>query len=103
MIPLILGAIGAGAILGWLIVTISNARPRKRKKMPSLTKYVVFSISILLIYTIAEFVFACITQTTHDTLTTCIYACFGGEILSCALIKIFKLKEENNADGFSDR
>lgn len=103
MIPLILGAIGAGAILGWLIVTISNARPRKRKKIPSLTKYVVFSIAILLIYTTVEFIFATLTGTSHDTLTTCVYACFGGEILSCALIKIFKLKEENNADGLNDR
>lgn len=98
MIPLILGAIGAGAILGWVIVSISNARPRRRKKIPSLTKYVVFSISVLLVYTIAEFVIASITGTSHDTLTTCLYACFGGEILSCALIKIFKLKEEQNAD-----
>lgn len=66
----------------------------------SLTKYVVFSIALLLVYSAAEFVFTTITGKSHDTLTTCIFACFGGEILSCALIKIFKLKEEkNNADG----
>ena len=64
--------------------------------MRSLTKYVVFSIAILIIYTAVEFIFSTITGVSHDTLTTCIYACFGGEILSCALIKIFKLKETNN-------
>ena len=67
----------------------------------SLTKYVVFSISILLIYTIAELIISIITGQSNDTLTTCIFACFGGEILSCALIKIFKLKEQPQQDPFT--
>ena len=65
------------------------------KKYPALTYYVVFSITVLLIYTVVEQVISTITGISHDTLTTCFYACFGGEILACALIKIFKLKEEN--------
>ena len=65
----------------------------------SLTKYVIFSIALLLIYMIAEFIFATITGNSHDTLTTCVFATFGGEILSCALIKIFKLKEESSNDN----
>lgn len=72
----------------------------KWKEIPSLTKYVVLSIALLLIYSVAEFIFAVTTGQSHDTLTTCFYACFGGEILSCALIKIFKLKGgDNNASG----
>ncbi len=72
----------------------------KLKEIPSLTKYVVLSIALLLIYSVAEFIFAVTTGQSHDTLTTCFYACFGGEILSCALIKIFKLKGgNNNASG----
>lgn len=67
---------------------------KKIKEAPSLTKYVVFSIALLLVYSATEFSFAVITGISHDTLTTCIFAAFGGEILSCALIKIFKLKEE---------
>lgn len=67
------------------------------KKISALDKYVVFSISMLVLFCIAEMVVSSITGQTHDTLTTCFYTCFGGEILSCALIKIFKLKEENNA------
>lgn len=65
------------------------------KKISALDKYVIFSISILLVFCIAEFIVSSLTGQTHDTLTTCFFACFGGEILSCALIKIFKLKEEN--------
>lgn len=98
MIPIILASFGLGGIIGWLVVRVSSGK--RRKKIPSLTKYVVFSIAVLLIYTVSEFIFGLYHDTLHDTLTTCVYACFGGEILSCALIKIFKLKEEkddNNA------
>lgn len=63
--------------------------------MKGLDKYVIFSIILLLVYTVAEFITGSVTGVTHDTLTTCFYACFGGEILSCALIKIFKLKEDD--------
>ena len=68
------------------------------KKISALDKYVIFSISILLVFCVAEFIVSSITGQTHDTLTTCFFACFGGEILSCALIKIFKLKGENHAE-----
>jgi len=61
----------------------------------SLTKYVVFSIAMLIVYTLAEIILSVNTGISHDTLTTCFFACFGGEILSCALIKIFKLKGAN--------
>lgn len=71
-------------------------RKRRRKKISSLTYYVVFSISVLLIYTVTELLISGLTGTINDTLTTCLFAVFGGEILTCALIKIFKLKGENN-------
>lgn len=63
--------------------------------LPSLTVYVMFSIAAVIVYTIVEQVLSTVTGVQHDTLTTCFYACFGGEILACALIKIFKLKEGN--------
>jgi hypothetical protein len=69
---------------------------KERPKISALDKYVVFSISMLVIFCIAEMVVSSITGQTHDTLTTVFYSCFGGEILSCALIKIFKLKEGND-------
>lgn len=70
----------------------SKAQIEEEKRMHSLTLYVVFSILVLIIYTIVEQILSTVTQLTHDTLTTCIFAAFGGEILACALIKIFKLR-----------
>ena len=58
-----------------------------------LSSYVVFSIAVLLIYTVVALVLSCF-GVQNDTLTTCLYSTFGGEILSCALIKIFKLHKE---------
>lgn len=74
---------------------------KKEKEMRSLTLYVVFSILVLIIYTIVEQVLSTVTSISHDTLTTCIFAAFGGEILACALIKIFKLKggRDNEMDN----
>lgn len=66
------------------------------KSNHSLTLYVAFSITVLIIYTIVEQVLSSVTGLSHDTLTTCVFAAFGGEILSCALIKIFKLKGGDN-------
>lgn len=64
-----------------------------RKDIPrSLTLYVVFSITMILLYTIVELIISTVSGISHDTLTTCFYGVFGGEILCCALIKIFKLK-----------
>ena len=72
-------------------------------KYPSLTLYVVFSIAVLIIYTVTEQVLSTVTGISHDTLTTCFYSCFGGEILCCALIKIFKLKEGDNGNMHDNR
>lgn len=68
----------------------------RKKKLSGLDKYVIFSIALLLIFTVAEFIVSTITGTPHDTLITAFYGCFGGEILSCALIKIFKLKRSDD-------
>lgn len=62
--------------------------------MKSLTKYVIFSIAMLIVFTICMVVLFCIYQTIPETLVTCFFACFGGEVLTCGLIKIFKLKRE---------
>ena len=76
----------------------------KSKKLSGLDKYVIFSIAIMLVFTIAEFVAACVTGMEQSTLITCFTAVFGGEVFSCALIKIFKLREENkeNAEQISE-
>ena len=86
-----------GILTGCVIMLIHVSR--HPKQLPSLTKYVAFSIAILIIYTITELIVSSKTGILHENLTTCIFACFGGEILTCGLIKIFKLKEENTDDS----
>lgn len=68
---------------------------KKIKETPSLTKYVVFSLAVLIIYYAIEFIVSAKTGVERSTLTTCITGVLGGEVLSCALIKVFKLKEED--------
>ena len=58
----------------------------------SLTRYVVFSIFMLVLYTTICLVFLWLEKPLDDALTTGVYGFFGGEIVICALIKLFKLK-----------
>lgn len=76
----------------------TKAQIEQERAIHSLSMYVVFSICLLLIYTIVEQVLSTITGVSHDTLTTCFFAAFGGEILACALIKIFKIKKEDEGN-----
>lgn len=69
-----------------------------KKKLATLTKFIVFSVSVVLIYTICEFIYSIRTGISHDTLSTCVYAFFGTELASCTLIKVFnilKIKGDN--------
>lgn len=68
--------------------------------MKSLTKFVIFSFVALIVYTIISQVIAIRTGGAElSTLTTCFFGAFGGEVLMCALIKVFKLKGGNNGDN----
>jgi uncharacterized protein with PQ loop repeat len=67
---------------------------KKLQDIP-LASYIVFSIVIILIYSIVEFIFSITSGVSHETLTTCVYAFFGTEIASSCLIKIMKLKYES--------
>lgn len=69
---------------------------KKIGTIKDLTKYVIFSISIVILYTIAEFIFSLITGIQHDVLTGCVYGFFGGELVLCGFIKIFKLRGNRN-------
>ena len=64
---------------------------RKLKALPALDRYVIFSITFTIVYTIAEFVMTLVTGISHDVLTECVYKFFVGEVVVCGLIKIFKL------------
>lgn len=69
--------------------------------MRSLTRYLIFSFLVVLIYTVTEFAVSTVTGVSHDTVTTCVFAFFGTEIGSCAFIRIIdkvKHKEGNEDD-----
>jgi hypothetical protein len=70
-------------------------RLQKRKQLPDLDKYIIFSFAVMLLYTIIEFTLSTITGISHDTLTTCLYGAFGGELLLCAMIKRLKLRRDS--------
>ena len=73
----------------------------KIKKLNGLDKYVIFSISCMILFTIVSQIIQSVTGYTNDTLTTCFFGFFGGEIVTCALIKIFKLaKTVKDTKGF---
>lgn len=63
------------------------------KNIHTLDIYVVFSILSLIAYTIISQNIAIKNGIILDTLTTCFFGFFGGEIVTCGLIKIFKLNE----------
>ncbi|MBF0995590.1 MAG: hypothetical protein HXK82_09385 [Lachnospiraceae bacterium] len=72
--------------------TVTRKRAVPRKKMPAMDKYVIFSIMAILVYTVVAIVLFTFWQVEMDTLTTCFYGFFGGEVFSLALIKVFKIK-----------
>ena len=67
---------------------------RRIGTIKDLTKYVVFSIAFVILYTVAEFVVSTVTGTHHEVLTGCVYGFFAGEVVLCGMIKIFKIKRE---------
>lgn len=70
----------------------------KRSKGSSKLKYfVVFSFAMLLIMTAVVLILKTSTGLDYSVEYTVFCGVFGGEVLSCALIKIFKIrKEESN-------
>lgn len=66
----------------------------KFKNISALDVYVTFSILSLVVFTIISQLLAINYGVILDTLTTCFFGFFGGEIVTCGLIKIFKLKDD---------
>lgn len=71
---------------------MQSKNKKNYKKLSGLDKYIIFSFTVLIIYSICEFVCSTITGISHDTLTVALYGAFGGELLLCAVIKKYKLK-----------
>lgn len=72
-------------------------RLKKLKKLSALDKYVIFSLTAIVIFTIIAIVYQWVSDIElSSTLITCFFACFGGELLSLAMIKRLKLKKGDN-------
>ena len=60
----------------------------------TLSKFVLFSMAMIILYTIAELTISTRTGQHHDQLTTCVFMFFGTEIAMSGFLKIFKIREE---------
>lgn len=73
---------------------------RKKKKVSALDKYVIFSLSALILFTITTIVYQFYTkEELSSTLITCFFAAFGGELFMLCMIKRLKLKGGTDHDN----
>jgi hypothetical protein len=68
---------------------------KEGRKLSGLDKYLIFSFLMISIFTIAQTAITAATGVEQSTLITAYFAVYGGEVLMCALIKRFKLKDES--------
>lgn len=66
----------------------------KKKELSGLDKYLIFSFTSIIIFTIAVLVIYVFTRDEPAVLVGCFFGAFSGEILMCALIKRLKLHKE---------
>lgn len=69
---------------------------KKRKKLSALDKYVIFSFTMIIIFTIAEIIITLKTGIEQSSLITAFFSVFGGELLLLAMIKRLKLQKGDN-------
>ena len=75
-----------------------SMKDNQQTEISSLTLYIAFSIFMCILFTIVVMIMSACGVTIPDVLITCFYGLFGGEIVVCGLIKIFKLKYENREE-----
>lgn len=72
---------------------IEQLQKKNQKQLSALDKYVIFSFSCLIIFTIIVIIYQFKSDIEFSpTLITCFFSAFGGELLLCAMIKRLKLK-----------
>lgn len=69
-------------------------KKKKLKKLNDLDKYLIFSFTVLILFTIAILVLYFFTHDEPAVLVGCFFTAFGGEVLLCARIKKYKLHKE---------
>ena len=75
---------------------------KPKRKLKALDKYVIFSISALLVFTIAQMILFAVTGSEQSTLIGCFFASFGGELLLLAVTKWLKIKREDKSENEMD-
>lgn len=74
-------------------------REKKKKRLPALDRYVIFSLSAIIIFTVIAIIFQFLRENSlSDALIVAFYGVFGGELLMLCLIKRLKLKEKDKED-----
>lgn len=81
------------------IEQLQQRNTRGNKKLNALDKYCIFSFTCLIVFTIVMIIVQAVTGVTQDTLITCFFGAFAGELLMCAMIKRLKLKKESTNDN----
>lgn len=72
----------------------------KKKKLPALDRYVIFSLAALILFTLVAIVYQFITkEELSSTLITCFFGAFGGELFLLCMIKRLKLKGGTDHDN----
>lgn len=82
-----------------------KSEKRNKKESKFCTKIVIFSIAFIVAYTVAQMILSYkLNIELSPTLTTCVYAFFGTELATTALIRIFdkKFGKEDYNDEFSE-
>lgn len=75
---------------------VMDMTEKNKKEIRGLDKYLIFSFSMIIIFTIVQTIITAITGVEQSTLITCFFGIFGGETLLCAVIKRLKIKYEDN-------
>jgi hypothetical protein len=70
-----------------------------KRKTSGLDKYLFFSFMMIIVFTVIQTIITAVTGYEQETLITCFFSVFGGEVLLCAMIKRFKLKYPNSDEG----
>ena len=77
------------------LIARNGKAKKEKKKLSALDKYVIFSFTMIIIFTIIALVYQFVRDIElSSTLIMSFYGVFGGELLMLAMIKRLKLKKE---------
>lgn len=66
----------------------------KMAKLKTLDKYLIFSIAVMIVFSVVFTVIFCFKDSVPDTLITAIFSAFGSELFMCCMLKRLKIKKE---------